>query len=551
MSHRSQVPPHPGGGPGPGGAGLTLQTLSGFKWALLTSAGQALLSLAITMTLSRLLAPRDFGMLALALVFIAVAEMAGRRGLGPALVQRYELTERHIAAALTLSVAVAVPLAAALWVLAPLLCSLVGEPRAAPVLRILSLSVALSGAGLVSEHLLLRRLRFRALMTAAILSQAIGNGLVAVVLALMDPGAGALVWGVVARQAVFSAAVILMEPVRPRLFAGRREIADLLRTGAGFSAVALFGFLAGRGLNIVIANRLGAAALGLYTRAGALAAVSARLGPAMTKVLLPAMARRQRQVERLSAVHLGGIEMLSLAVLPASLMIAVAAPEIVAVVLGRQWEGAVPALRILALAGSLQAFSVLHVPVIRALGAVYRETWRRALFFGLLMAGAWLASGWGLAGVAAAAAGASVVLQWLLAQLALDLLGTRWRSLLRGLVPALWAGLWSTAALWLAAAEARGAALAPVAALALELGVWGAAAAAATYFAPHFARPVFPHWTLAQLPFDDMGRAGPPLRAALAHLVRRWPVPPAGGAVQDGKPQAELPRARASSRRGT
>ena len=395
MSRLWQDPPRPGAGWEPEDAGLTLRTLSGFKWALLTSGGQALLSLAIVMTLSRLLAPQDFGMLAIALVFFALAETAGRSGLGPALVQRHDLTERHIATALTLAVGVAVALAAALWVLAPLLCSLVGEPQAAPVLKTLSFATALSGAGLVSQHLLHRRLRFGALMTAAILSQAVGTGLVAIALALMDWGVGALVWGVVARHAVFSATVILLEPVRPRLFAGRREIADLLGTGAGFSAIAVFNFLANRGLNIVIARTLGAAALGLYTRAGALAVVSARLGPVMTQVLLPAMARRQHRIERLRAVHRGGIEMLSLAALPASLMIAVAAPEIVAVVLGPRWEAAAPVLRILALASVLQAFGALHVPVIRALGAVYRETWRRAVYFVLLMAGAGFASSLG------------------------------------------------------------------------------------------------------------------------------------------------------------
>ena len=550
VSPLSQDAPRPGGGPGPEDATLTLRTLSGFTWAFLTSGGQALLSLAIMMTLSRLLTPQDFGMVALALVFIALAETAGRSGLGPALVQRADLTASHIAAALTLAVAGAVPLTATLWILAPLLCRLVGAPAAAPVLRILSWSVALSGAGLVSEHLLHRRLRFRALMTAALLSQAVGNGLVAIVLALMDWGVEALVWGVVARQAVFSAAVILLAPVPPRLFAGRRAIADLLRTGAGFSAIAVFSFLATRGLTLVIARTLGAAALGLYTRAHALAVVSARLGPVMAKVLLPSMARRQHRVERLRAVHRGGIEMLSLAVVPASLMIAMTAPEIIAVVLGRQWEGAVPALRILALAGVLQAFSALHVPVIRSLGAVYRETWRRALFFVLLMAGVWLASRWGLAAIAAAAVAAGVVLQGLLAHLALDLLGTRWTRLLRCLVPAVWTGLWSTAALWIAAAGVRRAALPPLVALALELAVWGATAGAATWCAPPFARPVSPHWALAQLPFSDMGWAGPRLRALFAHLTRRWPAPPPGEAAADRQTEAARPQAGASSRRG-
>ena len=506
-----------------------MRALSGFKWAFLTSGGQALLSLAIAMALARLLTPQDFGLLAIALIFLALADTAGRRGLGLAVVQRYDLTERHIATAFTLGLTASVLLAGALWASALPVCRLVGEPDAAPVLKTLSIATALSGAGLVSEHLLRRRLRFRALMAAAVLSQIVGNGLVAVGLALLGEGVGALAWGVVARQAVFTLAVIAFEPVRPRLLAGRRETADLLRTGAGFSATAVFGFLANRGLHVVIAHTLGAAALGLFTRARGVGVVSARLGPVLADVLLPAMARRQHRIERLREVHRGGIELLSLAVLPASLMIAVTAPEIVAVVLGRQWEGAVPALRILALAGVLQGLSALHVPVIRALGAVYRESWRRAVYFVVLTAGAWLASGWGLAAVAAAAAAAGIVLQGLQAQLALGLLGTSWTSLLRGLVPALWTGFWSTAALWLATAEVRAASLPPVAALALELAVWAAAAAAATWFAPRFARPAFPHWALAQLPFDEMGRAGPRLRAVLACLARRWPMNAAGG----------------------
>ena len=167
------------------------------------------------------------------------------------------------------------------------------------------------------------------------------------------------------------------------------------------------------------------------------------------------------------------------------------------------------------------------------MGAVYRETWRRAVFFVLLTGGAWLASRWGLAGVAAAVAVAWVVLQGLLAQLALDLLDTDWAASLRRVVPALWTGFWSTAALWLAAGEVRAASLPPVAALALELAVWGAAVVAATWFAPRFARPVFPHWALEQLPFDEMGRAGPRLRAALACLARRWPAPLVHGPVPD------------------
>ena len=58
--------------------------------------------------------------------------------------------------------------------------------------------------------------------------------------------------------------------------------------------------------------------------------------------------RRQHRTDRLGAVHLHGSEFLALLALPASLMLAVSAPEIVAVVLGAQRDAAVPVLQVLA-----------------------------------------------------------------------------------------------------------------------------------------------------------------------------------------------------------
>ena len=75
------------------------------RWSASTAAGEALLSLAILAVLSRLLTPRDFGVVAIALIFVGVIEVAGKLGIGPAIVQRPGLTERHVATGFFLSAA--------------------------------------------------------------------------------------------------------------------------------------------------------------------------------------------------------------------------------------------------------------------------------------------------------------------------------------------------------------------------------------------------------------------------------------------------------------
>ena len=531
----------------PAGRSLAARTVSGFKWAVFTAGGQAVLSLAIAMVLSRLLEPEDFGQFAIALIFLNLAGTAGRQSFGPALIQRFELTERHVATGFTVSLAIGALLAAALYWLAPLVGSLAGEPQVAPILRVLALAAFLAGPGVVSEHLLRRDLRFRQLMGAAILSQAIGNGLVAIAMAMLGFEVWALVWAVIARQAVFTLVVIACRPPPGLLFA-RRETGELLRTGTGFSFIAFFNVISEQGVHFVVGRTLGAASLGFYTRAFRLALVPASLSPALGNVLLPAMARRQYRTERLETVHLNGVEMLLLAAVPASLAIAVIAPEVVAIVLGPQWDAAVPALQILALTGAAPTCNALHVSAIRAIGAVYRETWRRALFFVLLIAGTWLGSRWGLAGVAAAVAGAGIVLHLLLTHLALSLLRLSWRPLLARHLPGLWAALWATPAVWLTAGFLRETPLPVLAILPLALAAWAATAAAAIYWAPPFARPAFPHWGLTRLPLTEMGRTGRWLEAVLAHLARRWPAPPSLHPPGDAAGTATPPPGTRSSR---
>ena len=110
----------------------------------------------------------------------------------------------------------------------------------------------------------------------------------------------------------------------------------------------------------------------------------------------------------------------------------------------------------------------------------------------------------------------------MMTQLALSLLGLGWRDLLGRLLPALWAGAWAGPALWLTASWPGTPGLHAAAALAAEAAACGIAAALAVLCAPRLARPAFPAWALAQLPFDAMGRAGAlAAQCALTLLARR------------------------------
>ena len=499
---------------------LAGRTVIAFQWSAIATVGEILLSLGILAVLARLLTPHDFGVVAIALVFIRVVGATGKLGIGPAIIQRSSLTQRHVVTGFTLLATLGVLLTTVMWLAAPAAAGFFAEPEVPAILEALSAIFAIAGLGVVSEYLLRRQLHFKQIMIAGILSQAAGYGLVAIAMAMLGYGAWSLVGGIVARHAIFTAVVLACRPPPFRLGIGRRETFELLRFGTGFSFCSLLGAVASQGSRLVIGSSVGAASLGYYTRASRIASTPTRFGLMLQRVLFPAMAERQKQTDRLATVYLHSIEMMSLLAVPASILMAVCAPEIIAVLLGGQWDAAIPILQILAAGTIFQVCNIVNIPVTRALGAVYREAWRKALYALLIVFGVWLGIRWGLAGAVTAIIGARIILHLLLTQLTLTLLGLRWLRLLQCHVPALWAGTLSAAGLWPVVELARGAGLPAPATLAFGLAACAAATAAAIYVAPAFVRPQCLRWSLSYLPFTELGTAGRLLQLVLKRLAR-------------------------------
>ena len=507
------------GGDGAHATSLGARALRGVGWSWLTLVVRALLSLLVLAILSRLLTPRDFGLIGMAWVLMELATRFGQTGIGHALIQRGDLTARHVETGFTLSLALGGAMTATVWLLAPLFGRFFDEPMVTRPLQALAIAFVIAGAGVVPGHLLRRNLRFKPLMVADLLAYSVGYGLTATVLAFRGFGVWAFVWGELVRVLVHTGTVILYSPPRLRLRLAAREAADLVFRGAGLSFVQVFDFIVRMGGYFIVGRWLGVTSLGYYTRADRLASLPFQYaGGSLFEVAFPAMAQRQRQVDRLRTVYLHGAEMLSLAMLPMGVMMLVGAPEIVAAVLGGQWDATVSVLQILALAVPFQTCGILNVAAVRASGAVIGETWRQAAHAVLVVLGAWLGSRWGLVGVAVAIVGAQIIAYLLMAQAALPLLGLRWRHLLRCHLPALWTGAWTALALWLAAEGLRALEWPAVLALAVEIVVWGVAVVTAVYHAPSFVRPLSISWALAHLPFEALGAPGRHMRSVLEWL---------------------------------
>lgn len=441
---------------GTSNAGLTSRTVGGLLWTGWGKGATTLLQIVLLAVLARLLTPEEFGVVTAALVVIGLSDIFSQLGLGPALVQRRELEPRHLETAFTASTLLGFLLGALVWILSPVAARFMAVPAALPVLQALAWLFPIQGFGVVSESLMRRELRFRRLANIEVAALAIAYGPVAVILARAGWGVWALVAATLARSGLRT--LLLMVDTRPRL--GRvwewRAFRELFYFGSGFTVAQVANYAALQGDNVVVSRLLGAVALGLYGRAYQLmAAPAAVFGTVLDAVLFPAMAQVQDDARRLGSAYRRGIALIALLVLPATPVVVVLAPEIVALMLGPQWSGVIAPLRVLALGMLFRTSYRMSDSLTRATGAVYRRAWRTALYAALIVAGAGIGQHWDITGVSWGVLLAVTINFLLMAQLSLAVTDLSWGDLLQAHAPAALLALASLPATWLAAVGLR------------------------------------------------------------------------------------------------
>jgi PST family polysaccharide transporter len=411
------------------GAGKTLteHTLQGFFWIFSGNIAQAVLKIGATAVLARFLMPGDFGIVGAGLVVVGFCQIFSQLGVGPAIVQRPEITDTHLKVAFTLSFLMGLTTAALVMAGAPLIAAFFRMPELESVARVLALSFPITGLGGTAEALLQRRMRFREFAKLELISFAFGYCLVGVTLAYIGYGIWALVIGHIAQNLLQTILVVRASPHVRTFSLHRATLKEILFFSGGFSLARIGNFVAVQADNVVVGRWLGADALGIYGRAYQFMMLPTNLfGKVVDNVLFPSMAAVQQDPNRLARAYVTSVGIVAMITIPLSAMLVLLAPEIVNIVLGSQWMSVVVPFQILAAILVFRTSYKMSDTLVRATGAVYSRAWRQWIYGAFVFIGSYAGTRWGLAGVAAGVAVAIVVNFLLMLHLSLRLTSATW-----------------------------------------------------------------------------------------------------------------------------
>ena len=380
---------------------LDRSALSGAAWSAVAKWCSQLVAWGGTIVVARILTPADYGLLSMAGVFLALVLALSEFGIGTSVLTLRELRPEQLrqlnAFALLLGVA-----GTLLTLLAAFPLGLFFRaPNLPPVLAVVGLTFTISSLQTVPVALLRRALRFR---TLAMIELA--RGLIVPVVTLVGALLGLRYWALALGSVVGALVTTTLTLTRQREgFAWPRT--SSLHVVLRFSRDLLVGRLAWityqNGDFAVAGRRLGEAALGSYTLAWTLANTPIEKVAGMLSDVAPSLfSAVQHDRAALRRYFLNLTELLCLAILPASVGLALVSSDAVSVLLGPKWEGTAAPLALLALYAGARSMSNLYSHVFNATRETRYAMWMSVLLAGLLVPGFIVGSRFGTVGLATA-----------------------------------------------------------------------------------------------------------------------------------------------------
>jgi len=384
-----------------GKSDLTSKTINGIFWSYLSFIVGKGLSFLSTIILARLLLPEQFGVMGYCLIFIQYLDIINSAGIDGALISCRENLQEAANAAFIGNIALGCLTFVITWMAAPSVANFFNEPEVIPALRVLALSLPISGLGLVPDALIQRGLRFKTKLFPDI-SRNLSKGLVSILLALLGFGVWSLIWGQIISALTGSLLCWLLAGWKPTWRFNREAIRSIMAFGFNIILLEFAGAFRDNVDYLLVGRILGAAALGYYTMAFRIPELLiSSLNSVIGRVSFPALAAMQVEKEKMRSFYYSYIRYLSVFVFPVGIGLALTAPVFIPTFLSSQWDSAIVPTSLIAVALAISAIGYVPGVLYKAIGRPEILNLLGLIKIPIAVAVLWYSTRWGIIGVAA------------------------------------------------------------------------------------------------------------------------------------------------------
>lgn len=363
--------------------------LSNFLWRFAERCGAQLVTFIVSIVLARLLMPEDYGTITLVTVFTTIMQVFVDSGLGTALIQKKDADDLDFSSVFYFNFAVCIILYLIMFFSAPLIASFYDIPELTSVVRVISLTIVISGVKGVQQSYVSRNMLFKRFFYATL-----GGTIFSAFLGIAMAYAGFGLWAIVAQQLSNTAidTLILWITVkwRPKLMFSWDRLKGLLGFGWKMLCSSLLDTGYSNLRNLLIGKLYSSSDLAFYNQGDKFPSlIVTNINSSINSVLLPVMSKEQDDKDRLKNMTRRSIMVSCYIMAPLMIGLASCASNIVTIVLTEKWLPCVFFLQIFCITYMFYPIHTANLNAIKAMGRsdlfLKLEIWKKIIGIILLL----------------------------------------------------------------------------------------------------------------------------------------------------------------------
>lgn len=344
------------------------KVVDSFLWRFAERCGAQAVTFVVSIVLARILAPEDYGTIALVTVFTTIMQVFVDSGLGTALIQKKDADSLDFSSVFYFNLAICLVLYGVMFLAAPSIAAFYHNKELTALIRFISLTIVISGVKGIQQAYVARNMLFKRFFYSTL-----GGTVFSAFLGIWMAYRGFGVWAIAAQQLSNTTidTLILWITVkwRPRRAFSFGRLKGLL----GFGWKMLVSSLLDTGYNnlrsLIIGRQYSSADLAYYDQGNKFPMVIiTNINSSIDSVLLPAMANVQEDREKVKAMTRQSIKVSTYIMAPIMMGLAFCAEPIVRLVLTDKWLASVPFLQIFGITYMFYPIHTANLNAIKAMG---------------------------------------------------------------------------------------------------------------------------------------------------------------------------------------
>jgi O-antigen/teichoic acid export membrane protein len=347
---------------------LKEKTVKGMAWSAIDNFLSLGLNFVIGIIIARQLSPKEYGLVGMIMIFIAICQVFIASGFGAALIRKKNCTQADYSTVFYYNLAISILLYLVLFFSAGLIADFFSEPLLVPIIRVLGIEIIFDASNIIQKTILTKRVDFKLQTRISVISSVL-SGIVGIVMAYSGFGVWSLVVKMVLTSFIPAVLLWIWNAWRPSLVFSIQSFKELFGFGSKLLISGLIDTLYRNVYLVIIGKYFSAESLGYYTRADQFRNFpSHSVSNIIGRVSFPVLSNIQEDKVLLKAAYKRLIKSTMLITFVLMLGMAGLSKSMILVLLGDKWLMTAEYLELLCISGMLYPLQVLNLNMLNVSG---------------------------------------------------------------------------------------------------------------------------------------------------------------------------------------